>query len=93
MLSEKRRIDRNYSIVSTFTKKYPAEVKEMLTDIEMIAGPFKARGGHPADQWVIDDGICKNFEKVLTGEQTIEDSMMAWKLAVFQVLLGQLPTP
>ena len=93
MLSEKRRLDRNYSIVSAFTKKYPAEVKEMISDIEMLAGPFKAKGGNPEDQWILDDGICQNFEKVLTGEQAIEDSMMAWKIAVLQVLMGQLPTP
>lgn len=92
MLSEKRRIDRNYSIVSTFTKKYPAEVKEMISDIEMLAGPFKAQGGSPEDQWILDDGICHNFEKVLTGEEAIEESMMAWKIAVFKVLMGQLPT-
>ena len=93
MLSRKERIDRNYGIVNAFTKRYPAEVKEMLTDIEMIAGPFKARGGHPADQWVLDDGVCQNFEKVLTGEQTIEESMMAWKIAVLQLLMIKLPTP
>lgn len=93
MLSEKRRIDKNYSIVNAFTQRYPAEVKEMLTDIEMIAGPFKARGGHPADQWVIDDGVCQNFEKVLTGERTIEDSMMAWRLAVLEMLMTKIPIP
>lgn len=92
MLSRKERIDRNYSIVNAFTKRYPAEVKEMISDIEMLAGPFKANGASPEDQWILDDGICQNFEKVLTGEEAIEESMAAWKIAVLQVLMAKLPT-
>ena len=87
MLSEKRRLDRNYGIVDTFVKKYPEEIKEMISDIQMIGGP-KVDTGHPADQFVFDDGICENFTRVLNGELSIQQSMAAWKLALLEVMLG-----
>ena len=90
MLSRKERIDRNYDIINAFAKRYPEELKEMISDLEMVAGPFKACGSHPADQWVLDDGVADNMAQVLRGETTIEENMAAWKLAVFQVLMAKL---
>ena len=90
MLFDKKKLDRNDSIVKAFTEKYPEEVSEMLTDIQALGTP-KVNTGHPADQFVFDDGICDNFERVLTGKISIQDSMMAWKLAVLEVMLGVMP--
>lgn len=90
MLVDKKKFDRNYSIVDAFAKKYPEEIKEMISDIQMIGGP-KVNTGHPADQFVFDDGICENFASVLRGELPIQKAMAAWKLALLEVMLGIEP--
>ena len=90
MVTNKAKLDRNYKIVSAFTKKYPEAVKEMIKDLEDIGGTVSVPGACEADIFLFDDGICDNFEEVLTGKLSIQQEMACWHAAICEVLMLKL---